>query len=65
MAAMVEGKLLLADENPIEYSSSRDLVSRLRYTTPERLRHKLAGDLDNIVLKAMLQRAAASISFRR
>jgi eukaryotic-like serine/threonine-protein kinase len=52
MAALIE-EIAPADENQPEDGSSPELVSRLRHTSPEKLRRNLAGDLDNIVLKAM------------
>ncbi len=50
--ALVE-EIETTNGSQIEDSPSPELVSRLRHTAPEKLRRKLAGDLDNIVLKAM------------
>lgn len=47
------GELLPVDEAQVRDSSLPETVSKLRHTTPEKLRRSLAGDLDNIVLKAM------------
>lgn len=41
------------DQNKVRDPYSPEIVSKLRHTTPEKLRRKLAGDVDNIVLKAM------------
>jgi non-specific serine/threonine protein kinase/serine/threonine-protein kinase len=42
-----------SSQNTEQKMLSPACVSRMRHTSPERLRRSLAGDLDNIVLKAM------------
>jgi non-specific serine/threonine protein kinase/serine/threonine-protein kinase len=52
MAVLVE-EIPSVDEDNVSDISSPENVSKLRHTTPEKLQHNLAGDLDNIALKAM------------
>jgi eukaryotic-like serine/threonine-protein kinase len=52
MALLVEEQSS-ADDNQAKESLSPGYISGLRRTSPEKLRRSLAGDLDNIVLKAM------------
>jgi serine/threonine protein kinase len=52
MAILVEEQAPADDNRPKERLSP-EYVSGLRRTSPEKLRRSLAGDLDNIVLKAM------------
>jgi non-specific serine/threonine protein kinase/serine/threonine-protein kinase len=52
MAVLVE-ETPSVDEDEVSDISSPENVSKLRHTTPEKLQRNLAGDLDNIVLKAM------------